>query len=100
MSTATSRILVFPQGLTPATSGVLVEEGKILITGHANGYVARWSFGSTSQPVIILRAASTVYALAPSPDGGLFVGSQAGDLHLLEKYLSTNLIADSASDQL
>ncbi len=70
--------------MSPATSAALIEEGRTLITGHANGYVARWSLGSTSQPTIILRAASTVYALALSPEGGLFVGSQAGDLHLLE----------------
>src|SRR2546425_9073673 len=79
-----SRVLEFPEGLSPATSGVLVEKGRTLITGHANGHVARWSLGSTSQPVIILRAASTVYALATFPGDGLFVGSQAGDLHLIE----------------
>jgi GTPase SAR1 family protein len=84
MPPITSRILQFPEGLSPATSGVLVEKGRTLITGHSNGYVARWSLGSTSQPVIILRAASTVYALASFPEGGLFVGSQAGDLHLVE----------------
>jgi len=84
MPPITSRILDFPGGMSPATSGVLVENGRTLITGHANGYVARWSLGSSKEPTIILRAASTVYALSLSPDGGLFVGSQAGDLHLLQ----------------
>jgi len=72
--------------MSPATSGVVVEDGRTLITGHKNGYVARWSLGFAVPPTVILRAASTVYALAPIRGGGLFVGSQAGDLHLFENF--------------
>src|SRR5207244_1869434 len=86
MPPSVSRLLEFPDGMSPATSGVVVEDGRTLITGHKNGYVARWSLGFAVPPTVILRAASTVYALAPIRGGGLFVGSQAGDLHLFKNF--------------
>src|SRR2546426_8511198 len=87
MPSVSTRILSFPEGMSPATSGVLVDQGKTLITGHLNGTVARWGLGSSSTPTTILRAASTVYAFAPS-QAGLFIGSRAGDLHFLENVSS------------
>src|SRR2546422_293801 len=71
-----------PDGFPKISSGVMLPDGRTLITGHTNGYVARWAVGS-SKPMIILRASSQVHAVFLSRSGEIFVGCHAGDLYSL-----------------
>jgi WD40 repeat protein len=71
-----------PDGFPKITTGTMLAGGRTLVTGHKNGYVARWTVGS-SKPTILLRASSEVYAVVQSRNGEVLVGCKAGDLFSL-----------------
>jgi GTPase SAR1 family protein len=80
MGTKRDRLVQIPEKFPKITAGTVLQDGKTLITGHSNGYIARWGFGKP-KPDILLRTSSEVNAVVQSRAGGFFVGCNAGDLY-------------------
>lgn len=75
-------VLEIPDRFPAISSGILLRDGKTLVTGHINGYVSKWDL-TAKTPSIILRASSTVHGMAEAKNGDVFVGCQEGDLYRL-----------------
>jgi hypothetical protein len=82
MSNRSTTLIKVPDGFPKISAGVMLPGGRTLVTGHTNGYVALWTFGS-SKPTIILRTSSEVHAVVRSRSGEILVGCDAGDLYCL-----------------
>ena len=75
-------LISLPEGFPKVSTGILLDKEKVLVTGHENGYVAVWNFGS-NDPKIILRGSSNVNALLKTENDELLVGCYLGDLFRL-----------------
>ncbi len=73
-------LMTLPKDFSKITSGVILNDGKELITGHENGYIVYWKIGDPN-PRIILRTISTVNSVIRTDNGDVFVGCNAGDLY-------------------
>ncbi len=82
MASRSSHLFQVPAGFSKISAGTMLAGGQTLVTGHKNGYVARWTLGSP-EPTILLRASSEVHAVVQSRSGEVFVGCDAGDLYSL-----------------
>lgn len=71
-----------PTGFPPISAAALLPDGTI-ITGHKNGYVARWKQG-TSAPEILVRASSEVHSVEAGAED-VYVGCSGGDLYWVAK---------------
>ncbi|MGP8125140.1 MAG: hypothetical protein ACLQEQ_04625 [Nitrososphaerales archaeon] len=72
-------VLKFPVGFPKVSAGIYLPETQVLVTGHTDGRVAKWSPGR-AEPEIIHRCDSTVESMALSSSGRLAVGCHSGYL--------------------
>jgi GTPase SAR1 family protein len=75
-------ILTLPDKFSKIFTGIFLNDGNEIVTGHLNGYVSYWRT-DTNEPDILLRTNSQVNSIVQSPEGDLFVGCNAGDLYRL-----------------
>jgi len=73
----------FPRGFPLATTGVLLEKGKTLITGHDNGFVVNWNLSDKTHKVL-LETGSTVMSIADNGEGQIAVGCFSGGLYIID----------------
>jgi len=76
---ASEIILKFPKDIPKPSSGVLMVNKNLLITGHENGLVVKWDLNLKSSE-ILYRFDSEVGTISLSKDNKLAIGSHAGDL--------------------
>lgn len=75
-------ILTFSE-MPNATSGVFLPERNMLLTGHENGMVVRWDLSKKTHAVL-LRCPSKIETISCSDEGRIVVGSNAGDLLVID----------------
>lgn len=77
-----NEIVVFPEGFPPVSTGALLLERNILITGHENGLVVRWDIteGKHSK---LFDFHSPIRTISYSEDNEIAIGCHSGGLVVL-----------------
>lgn len=71
------QILKFPKEYSSVTSGMLLSNSSILITGHSNGYVVQWTL-KDSDSKVLFECGSKVETISVSPSNEIAVGVNSG----------------------
>jgi len=74
-----NEILAFPKGFSPVTTGVLLLRNNVLITGHENGTVIRWSIQKKDSSRLY-DCKSPVRTISCSDGNEIAVGCNSGGL--------------------
>lgn len=82
MHGAVKQVIIFPD-LPNATTGVLLSEDNLLITGHLNGLVIRWDITKGTRE-ILYKCTSKIETISCSDEKEIVVGSHAGHLFVLD----------------
>jgi len=75
--------IVFPKGFPPVTTGVLLLDRNILITGHENGFLVKWNIRDNSYK-ILLESDSPVTTVSYSGEKRIAVGYHSGGLYVIK----------------
>ena len=69
----------FPEEFPTVTTGILILEKNMLITGHENGFIVQWET-NTGNHKILHECKSSVTAISKSPNDRVLVGCHSGYL--------------------
>jgi WD40 repeat protein len=83
MGIKTTSVIAFPEDFPPVTTGVLLLDKKLLITGHKNGFLVRWNLENGTYRVLF-KSDSPVMTVSFSGEKTIAVGYHSGGLYVIE----------------
>lgn len=83
MGIKTTHAITFPKDFPPATTGVLLLDRKLLLTGHKNGFLVKWNLENGNYH-ILFKSDSPVMSVSFSGENRIAVGYHSGGLYVIE----------------
>jgi GTPase SAR1 family protein len=83
MGVKINNVIAFPKDFPPVTTGVLLLERNMLITGHENGFLVKWDMRDGSYQ-ILFKSDSAVTTISYSGSNRIAIGYYSGGLYVLE----------------
>jgi len=81
MSHEIQQIFTFPDEFPNVTTGILLHDERVLITGHENGYLMKWNI-DTGKYEKLFECGSTIETISESPAKDILVGCNSGLLFI------------------